>query len=199
MNGTILTPEMRHLQDKFETRRLADRVLEVAYHERLTDSDSAMIENAMFFFLATVDSHGQPQCSYKGGPRGCVVIEDDTTIVFPIYEGNGLYISAGNVAEIGKLGLLFMDFEAQKRMRINGVGEIVENHPAFASVRAVQFAIRVRITDIHPNCPRNVHKMTLVEQSSYTPKCEADDVGKAPWSENFADVLPDNMKPEGMK
>ncbi len=164
MNGITLTPEMRRLQDMYDTRRLADRVLEVAFHERLTENDRAMIENAMFFFLATVDGHGQPQCSYKGGPRWCVVIEDDTTIVFPIYEGNGLYISAGNVTEISKLGLLCMDFEAQKRMRINGVGEIVQDHPAYASVRASQFATRVRITDIHPSCPRNVHKMKFVEQ-----------------------------------
>ena len=84
-------------------------------------------------------------------------------------------------------------------MRINGVAEIVEGHPAYAGVRAAQFAIRVRITDIHPNCPRNVHKMTLIEQSRYTPKCEADDVGKAPWSSKFADVLPEHMKPEHMK
>lgn len=196
MAGTELTPQMRSLQNKFETRRLADRVLQVAFHEKLTETDRAMIENAMFFFLATVDGDGQPQCSYKGGPRGFVTVEDDGTLVFPVYEGNGLYISAGNVAEVGKVGLLFIDFEAQKRMRINGVAENIEDHPAYVSVRAAQLAIRVRITDIHPNCPRNVHKMTLVEQSRYTPKCEADDVGKAPWGESFADVLPENMKPE---
>ncbi len=199
MKGTTLTEQMRSLQDRFETRRLADRVLQVAFHDKLTEKDRAMIDDAMFFFLATVDGAGQPQCSYKGGPRGFVTIEDDATIVFPIYEGNGLYISAGNMAEMGKVGLLFIDFEAQRRMRINGVAEIVEDHPAYRSVRAAQLSIRVRITDIHPNCPRNVHKMQLVEQSSYSPQCEADDVGKAPWGDSFADVLPDSMKPEHMK
>lgn len=199
MGDVELTPQMRAFQKKFETERLADRVLQVAFHDALTENDRRMIENAMFFFLATVDGEGQPQCSYKGGPRGFVHVEDDTTLAFPIYEGNGLYISAGNVAQVGKVGLLFIDFEAQKRMRINGSAEILDDHPAFRGVRAAQLAVRVRITDIHPNCPRNVHKMSLVEQSSYTPKCEADDVGKAPWGDSFADVLPENMKPDHMK
>lgn len=199
MSNVELTPQMRAFQKRFETERLADRVLQVAFHETLTENDRGMIENAMFFFLATVDGEGQPQCSYKGGPRGFVHIEDDTTLVFPIYEGNGLYISAGNVAQMGKVGLLFIDFEAQKRMRINGSAEMLDDYPAFSGVRAAQLAVRVKITDIHPNCPRNVHKMSLVEQSGYTPKCEADDVGKAPWGDSFADVLPEDMKPEHMK
>ena len=100
---------------------------------------------------------------------------------------------------MGKVGLLFIDFEAQKRMRINGVGEIVEDYPAYTDVRAAQLAIRLRISDIDPNCPRNVHKMTLVEQSRYTPKSEADGVGKAPWSDWFADALLESVKPENMK
>lgn len=199
MAGTILTASMQALQDRFETRRLADRVFKNVFHQRLSESDRAMIENAMFFFLATVDENGQPQCSYKGGPRGFVHVEDDSSLAFPNYEGNGLYISPGNIAKIGKVGLLFIDFDGQSRMRLNGTAEIVDDHPAFRGVCAAQFSIRVRITDIHPNCPRNVHKMTMVEQSKYTPKCEAEDVGKAPWSDSFADVLPESMKPEHMK
>ncbi len=199
MSKVELTPQMRAFQKRFETERLADRVLQVAFHDVLSESDRRIIENAMFFFLATVDGDGQPQCSYKGGPRGFVHIEDDTTVIFPVYEGNGLFLSAGNIAEMGKVGLLFIDFEAQKRMRINGSAEILDDHPAFSSVRAAQFAVRVKIRDIHPNCPRNVHKMAVVEQSSYTPRCESDDVGKAPWGDSFADVLPEKMKPERMR
>lgn len=55
------------------------------------------------------------------------------------------------------------------------------------------------VTDIHPNCLRNVHKMQLVEMSKYTTKSDGQDVGKAPWSAGFKDVLPEQMKPEDMK
>jgi predicted pyridoxine 5'-phosphate oxidase superfamily flavin-nucleotide-binding protein len=199
MAGTNLTPEMRLLQDRFDTRRLADRVHDLAFHETLTEKDHDFIRNAMFFFLATVDSSGQPQCSYKGGAKGFVTAEDDRTLVYPEFEGNGLYLSAGNVAEMGKVGLLFIDFEQQKRMRVNGVAELVDDHPAHRGMKSAQLTVRVRIDDIHPNCLRNVHKMKLIEASKFTPQSKSEDVGKAPWPDSFEDVLPEAMKPSHMK
>ena len=189
----------RALQDRFETRRLADVVVKNAFRSELNNDDREFIENAMFFFMATTDASGQPQCSYKGGPKGFVKVTGAAEIVFPFYEGNGLYLSAGNIAETAKVGLLFIDFEQQTRVRVNGMAEIVAEHPALEGVAATQLAIKVTVSDIHPNCPRNVHKMALVEDSTYTPKSASEDVGKAPWSDGYKDVLPDHMKPDHMK
>lgn len=199
MSKPAFSQEMRDLQDRFETRNLADKIAERVFHGEFSDTDRAFVENAMFFFLATTDADGQPQCSYKGGPKGFVKVSGPAELTFPLYEGNGLYISAGNTAQASKVGLLFIDFENQKRMRVNGVAEIVSSHPSMDDVAAAQLVVRVRVTDIHPNCPRNVHKMQLVETSSYTPKSASEDVGKAPWGETFKDVLPDHMKPEHLK
>ena len=58
----------RQLQDRFETRRLADRLVEVVVHDAFTDADRAFIESRPLFFLATADAEGRPDCSYKGGP-----------------------------------------------------------------------------------------------------------------------------------
>src|SRR3954453_11984237 len=110
---------MRALQDRFETRRLADRVVERAFRTKFTDADRAFIDNSVFFFMATVDADGRPQCSYKGGPHGFVKATGESEITFPIFEGNGLYLSAGNIAETGKMDLLFIDFERQARLRVN--------------------------------------------------------------------------------
>ena len=189
----------RALQDRFDTRRLADVVVKNAFRSELNDDDRDFIENAMFFFMATTDATGQPQCSYKGGPKGFVKVTGAAEIVFPFYEGNGLYLSAGNIAETSKVGLLFIDFENQTRVRVNGTATIVAQHPALDGVAATQLAIKVTVSDIHPNCPRNVHKMALVEDSTYTPKSKAEDVGKAPWGDTYKDVLPDHMKPDRMK
>ena len=81
-------------------------------------------------------------------------------------------------------------------MRIEGRAEIVENDPSMDGVVAAQLAVRVRATNIYPNCARNVHKMELVEPSQYSPKSSDDDVATAPWADNFQDVLPDAMKPK---
>lgn len=187
---------MRSFQDQFDTRRLADRVRERAFRDSFNDADKNFIEQAMFFFMATTDANGQPQCSYKGGPPGFVRITGPSELVFPFYEGNGLYLTAGNLLETAKVGLLFVNFEKQSRLRVNGVAEIDDSHDMLKQVAAAEIVVRVRVTDIHPNCSRNVHKMAIVEKSHYTPTTDKEGVGKAPWGEKFSDVLPDHMKPE---
>src|SRR3954467_6409644 len=86
----------RKLQDRFDTRRLADRI-EERVRETFDDGDRAFIEGADMFFLATADEQGRPQCSYKGGEPGFVRVLDERTIAFPNWDGNGMYLSAGNV------------------------------------------------------------------------------------------------------
>lgn len=194
--ANVLTDAMRALQDKFETRRLADKVVERAFRTQFTDADRAFVDNAMFFFLATVDADGRPQCSYKGGPRGFVKVTGENEITFPIFEGNGLYLSAGNIAETGRLDLLFIDFERPARLRVNGTGFIDDQHPMLATMRAAQLFVRVQVSEIHPNCSRHVHKMSLLELSRSTPVSPSEDVGKADWGEAYSEVLPAYMKPK---
>ncbi len=67
---------MRTLQDRFDTRRLADRLDERLGRGVFTDEDRAFIESRTLFFLASADAAGRPDCSYKGGDPGFVrVIE----------------------------------------------------------------------------------------------------------------------------
>ena len=116
----------RHFQTLFDTRGLADRAREIIVHHTITGADRALIESAEFFFLATVDAQGQPQCSFKGGEPGFVRVVDDTTIAFPSYDGNGMFLSLGNIREARRVGLLFLDFERPARLRLNGTAEVHE-------------------------------------------------------------------------
>ncbi|MFT5343296.1 MAG: putative pyridoxine 5'-phosphate oxidase superfamily flavin-nucleotide-binding protein [Paracoccaceae bacterium] len=184
----------KDIQNRFGCGKLAERMVQHVFHQEFTDKDRAFISNAMFFFLATVDANGQPQCSYKGGGKGFVKVTGPSELVFPFYEGNGMYMSAGNIAAMGKIGLLFVDFEGQTRIRVNGVARIDDDHAMNDEVSAAQLVVRLAVSDIHPNCSRNVHKMQMVETSSYTPKSDAENVVAAPWGERFTDVLPDFMK-----
>src|ERR1700760_4831968 len=117
----------RELQDRFDTRRLADRLDERFLSRRVIgDVDRAFIERADHFFLATADGDGQPQCSYKGGDPGFVRVLDERTIAFPNYDGNGMYLSIGNVLENPNVGMLFVDFVSARpsRLRVNGIASI---------------------------------------------------------------------------
>src|SRR3989454_9095815 len=115
---SLYNESSRKLQDRFDTRRLADRIEERIVRDRIDDDDRAFIEARDMFFIATTDAEGQPQCSYKGGEPGFVRVLDGRTIAFPIYDGNGMYLTAGNLMANGKVGLLFIDLEGRKRMRL---------------------------------------------------------------------------------
>jgi predicted pyridoxine 5'-phosphate oxidase superfamily flavin-nucleotide-binding protein len=161
----------RNLQERFDTRRLAERVGDLT-HDTIGPHDRAFIEHMDMFFLATVDAEGHANCSYKGGEPGFVRVVDDRTIAFPNYDGNGMYLSMGNVLETSQVGLLFIDFENQHRMRLNGEATIDYHDPLMSEWPEAQFVVRVRAREIFPNCPRYIHKLALVERSRFVPKNE---------------------------
>jgi hypothetical protein len=162
----------RRLQDRFDTRRLADRIDERIVRGQLDEDDRAFIESCDMFFIATTDAEGQPQCSYKGGDPGFVRVLDDATIAFPNYDGNGMYLTAGNVVVNPQVGLLFISFEQRKRIRLSGIASHAEDDPLLADYPEAQFITRVRATQVFPNCPRYIHHYRLVERSRFVPKSE---------------------------
>jgi hypothetical protein len=181
----------RSLQDRFDTRRLADRLAEVKADDRFSEADRRFVEARDMLFLATVDEHGQPTCSYKGGDPGFVTVLDETTLAFPSYDGNGMYLSTGNIGQTGRVGLLFIDFKRQRRLRVEGVAELCFEHQLMERYPECQFIVLVRATAVYPNCPRYIHRYELVEPSPFVPKAGA--VTPTPeWkrSEWACDVLP---------
>jgi predicted pyridoxine 5'-phosphate oxidase superfamily flavin-nucleotide-binding protein len=164
----------RELQDRFDTRRLADRIEERIVHDRIDDDDRAFIEARDMFFIATVDDDGQPQCSYKGGEPGFVRVLDDRTVSFPVYDGNGMYLTAGNLLVTRKVGLLFIDFEGRRRVRLNGVASVADDDSLLADYPEAQLIVRVAATEVFANCPRYIHQYQLVAHSRFVPKAECE-------------------------
>ena len=183
----------RELQDRFDTRRLADRIEERIVRESIDDDDRAFIEARDMFFIATVDEDGQPQSSYKGGEPGFVRVLDPHTIAFPIYDGNGMYLTAGNLLVTKKVGLLFIDFEGRKRMRLNGEASVDGDDPLLRDYPEAQLIVRVRAAEVFPNCPRYIHEYKLVARSRFVPKSECE-TPVPQWKRNdwASDVLPDD-------
>jgi uncharacterized protein len=187
----------RYLQDRFHTRRLADRIDERLVNDTIDAYDKAFIEG-LDMFLATVDEQGRPNCSYKGGEPGFVRVVDEHTVAFPSYDGNGMYLSAGNVLVNPNVGMLFVDFEKGRRLRLNGVASVDEHDELMERYPKAQFVVRVRAREVFPNCPRYIHKYRLVERSPFVPKasCETPvpDWKRSEWAR---DVLPVNDPARG--
>ena len=181
----------RALQDRFDSRRIADRLAETLWRAQFSDEDRSFIERQTMFFLATADAAGRPDCSYKGGGPGFVRVVESDTLAFPSYDGNGMFKSLGNIAANPHVGLLFIDFQAQKRLRVTGQASLHLDDPLRAEYAGAQAIVRVRAEHIFPNCPRYIHRMQVMEPSPYVPV-----PGRTPpvpgWKQSalFKDYLP---------
>jgi len=158
------------LQGRFDSRRLADRIDERLVRNTIDADDTAFIERCDMLFLATADGRGRPNCSYKGGDPGFVRVVDERTVAFPSYDGNGMYVSAGNVLVNPHVGLLFINFEERKRLRLNGIASFHDDDPLLQAYPGAQIIIRVRAEQVCPNCPRYIHEYRLVRRSRFVPR-----------------------------
>jgi uncharacterized protein len=167
---TLYHSGSRALQDRFDTRRLADRLEDVKVTDTIDDGDRAFIESMDMLFIATADEQGRPNCSYKGGDPGFVRVIDERTVAFPGYDGNGMFLSAGNLLVNPEVGLLFISFERRRRLRLNGTASVDPADPLLPSYPGALFVVRVRAREVFPNCPRYIHRYELVERSRYVPR-----------------------------
>ncbi|WP_156802250.1 pyridoxamine 5'-phosphate oxidase family protein [Leeia oryzae] len=191
-NDSMYHAGMRKLQDIRDTRRIADRLEQVIVHGTFTESDREFIHKCPMVFVATADAEGKPDCSYKGGLPGFVRVLDDKTLVLPDYDGNGMYRSWGNLVVNPHIGLLFIDFEHQSRLRVNGTAVISDDDPVRSEYPGSVFIVRMTVDKIFPACPRYIHKMHLAELSVYVPQANYSPPVPA-WKtfDDFRDALPE--------
>ena len=159
----------RRLQDEFESRKIADRLDELA-RTAFSADDKAFVESRAFFFIATADTEGRPDCSHKGGMPGFVRVSGANELVFPDYDGNGMFKTLGNIASNPRVGLLFIDFEKPRRLRVNGTATISRDDPLLAHTVGAQLIVRMTASAIFPNCPRYIPRMHFIEPSMYAPR-----------------------------
>jgi len=151
-----------------------------------TDADRTFVESAIYFFVATADAQGRPDCSFKGGAPGFVRVTAPDEIAFPDYDGNGMFKSLGNLTVNANVGLLFIDLhDKPRRLRVNGEARVSREDPLLAQMVGAQLIVRVKARAIFPNCPRYIPKLQLAEPSQYVPQPGCDPVEPA-WK-GFAD------------
>ncbi len=140
-----------HMWDEARRTRLLMDHLPGIFHER--------VENAPFFFLATSNSTGNCDCSFKGGGPGIIHIIDETRLAFPDYDGNGAFMSVGNILENPHVGLLFIDFADGARLRVNGRASVHDDGAVKELFPDHQRVILVTVEQVVPNCPAHVPRL----------------------------------------
>jgi len=162
--GAMYGPGARDLQDQFDSRRLADRLATLTVHDELSDDDSALVEAQSTVWISTVDAEGWPDVSYKGGDAGFVRVASPTELRIPSYDGNGMMRTMGNIADTGRVGLLFTDQARPWRMRVQGTARISVDADDVAAFHGALALIIVTVARVFPNCGRYIHPPDAVSE-----------------------------------
>lgn len=168
MTSELYGPGARAYQDQFDSRRLADRLIEMTVHDELDDGDIALVADQSTVWLSTVDAEGWPDVSYKGGAPGFVRVVGRTELQIPIYDGNGMFRSLGNIADTGRVALLFVDTGRPWRMRVHGTAVVSTDPAVLDEHHGAQAVVIVTTARIFPNCGRYIHRDG--EISRYVPR-----------------------------
>ena len=181
----------RALQAQFGTEKMADRIEQLASHVEFNDDAKGFIEHSEMFFLTTINDKGQPTVSYKGGDMGFVKVLDSNTLIFPSYDGNGMFLSMGNIVGNAQIGMLFISFEAPHRIRVQGTATISQDAKLLAHYKEADFVVTVKLSELWQNCPRYIPKMEKVRDSRYVPRADCE-TPLAEWKrvDLLQDVLP---------
>lgn len=166
----IYTDQHRAWQDHFDSRRMADRIEDIALRTEFGSDEKQFIEARDMFFLSSNDARGRPTVSYKGGDPGFVKIVDAKTLAFPSYDGNGMHYSVGNISGNSEVGLLFIDFEKPHRIRVQGTASVRVDDPLRDQWTAAELVVRVSLSELWQNCPRYIHRYQKVSPSRYVPR-----------------------------
>lgn len=193
-DSVFYTEDHERIQAVFDSRGLAERLKQTIVTDEISpDLHQPFIESRDFFFLATVTSEGEPMVSYKGGEPGLVTVLDPGTVAFPLYDGNGMFLSAGNIAGSERIGMLFIDFETPNRVRIQATATVSDDDPLLASHPGALMMVRGRVDSVYLNCARYIHKHRRLEPSPYVPSAD----GTQPYpSWKRIDFVQDVLRPQ---
>ena len=183
--------QQRALQAKFGTEKMADRIEQLASHAEFNDDTKGFIEQSEMFFLTTINDKGQPTVSYKGVDVGFVKVLDPNTLIFPSYDGNGMFLSMGNIAGNANIGMLFISFQTPHRIRVQGTASISQDPTLLAHYKEADFVVTVKLEELWQNCPRYIPKYKKMRDSRYVPRAECE-TPLAEWKrvDLLQDVLP---------
>ena len=165
----FFTATQRKLQHEFASTELADRIVEAAVNNELSDQQAEFIHSRNMFYLATIDEVGFPSCSYKGGNTGFARVLNGCTVHHPRLQWQRHVYVHGQHRAQAKVGLLFVDYERPQRLRLRGEARCLREGPMLESYPGAHLVVEVTVEHVWVNCPRYVHRMQPLETSPYLP------------------------------
>jgi predicted pyridoxine 5'-phosphate oxidase superfamily flavin-nucleotide-binding protein len=152
------------MQERAGTAALGLKVL-AAIESELTPELAAFIAARELLFLATADADGHCDAGVRAGPPGFIRVLDPRTLVFPDFPGNGSFMSLGNLLVNPHIGLLLIDFDRRRRVRINGKARVSEAPELRAHFPGAQRVVQVEVEEVFSNCPSYLPRLQVMESA----------------------------------
>ena len=169
------------LQRRHGTRNRAQAFYEKQMLTYLNEDMRRYIQKQEMVFIATADSRGECDCSFRGGLPGFIHVLDENRLVFPEYRGNGVMASLGNILENPQIGMWFGDFfDTTIGLHVNGKATIVEKEEmekwtdlpeslahdlAVSGGRKSERWIRVRVEEAYIHCSKHIPKLKRLDKA----------------------------------
>tara|TARA_R110002111_G_scaffold256979_2_gene324577 strand:- start:52868 stop:53500 length:633 start_codon:yes stop_codon:yes gene_type:complete len=150
----------RALQERYGTRKRADSFYDRQMIDYLNPRMQEFIREQELLLIATSDSRGECDSSFRAGLPGFVRVLNKKSLAYPEYRGNGVLASLGNISENPHIGLMFLDFfKTTIGLHVNGTARIVENEE-FLEANEIPQEIR---DDISTEDGKKPERWVLVE------------------------------------
>ena len=172
VSDIAFSPAVKDVQSRLGSRNgYASMERGRGWADTITDDLRDFIAHRDSFYLGTTSADGQPYIQHRGGPPGFLNVLDDRTLAFADFGGNRQYVSVGNLSENDQAFIFLMDYANQRRIKIWGTGEVIEDNPALLErladpgyVGSPERAIVFHLGAWDVNCPQHIPQLQTKAQ-----------------------------------
>lgn len=172
ISDIAFSESVKRRQEEMGSRAIYQKMVENRdWQQLITPQLSQFIAQRDSFYMASVNTDGQPYIQHRGGPKGFLKVIDEQTLAFADYSGNRQYISIGNFDDNNKVHLFLMDYPNRSRIKIWGKAKVVDKEdPLFQQVededyRAnIERIITITVTAWDVNCPQHIQPRFTIEE-----------------------------------
>ena len=172
VSDIAFTPAVKAQQERFGSRAgYASMEEKVGWQDEVSQDLKGFIAERDSLYMATTSSAGHPYIQHRGGEKGFLKVLDEKTLAFADFTGNRQYITLGNLSENNRAFIFLMDYENQRRVKIWGRAEVVEDDAELtAQLTSSSYKARpervitftVEAWDV--NCPKHIPRRYTEEQ-----------------------------------
>ena len=135
----------------------------------LTDAQRALVAAADTFFVATAHPGGAADASHRGGAPGFVAPSDASTLSWPDYTGNSMYMTLGNLELDPRAGLLFLDWERGATLQLTGRATVDFSPARAAAIPGAHRVVDFAVEEVVELSGRPLARWHLEERSRFNP------------------------------